>query len=193
MSYDIDTPFDGIISWANTHFKDTWNDYVLVTPSSTASIQGRNGAQCLINRSVSGENRADNWCSYAEKNQYFILSFPKFYVIPTFYSFKSKMLDDVFPVSWIVEGSLDKSHWSLIDTKTGIEELKGTGKKATFSLDRSGIFKHIKFTIKESTVLVSFCLKTVEIFGSIQYKLPTMKTFAAYLPRHYFFSILILT
>ena len=171
----FNTSFDGIITSLNNFYPETWHRYVTITPSSTEPMSGRNEAQSLINRSITGNGINSNWCSKRDDEGSFILSFPRFFVVPSFYSFQSKTTDNDFPISWKVEGSLDTKYWEQIDLQEEVSVLLSNGKNFTFSLDSSGTYKHMRFTlIKGSYSYKYFCLRSVEIFGYTKFSIRTL-------------------
>ena len=169
------TSFEGIITSLNNNYQTTWNNYVSIKPHSTNNYQGRNGAQSLINRSVLGDEIGDNWCSDYKNNEYFILSFPKFFVASSYYSLQSKTKESIFPVSWKIEGSLNKKDWVLLDEKVDRNELLYNSATITFAFSNIVLVKHLKFTQTKpyDQNYPNFCLRQVEIFGSIYYSLHT--------------------
>ena len=186
------TSFDGIITSLNNNFKD-WDQYIKITPSSTNEIEGRDEANGLINRSLKGDAHIYNWCSKAEDKPSIILSFTKFYIVPSFYSLQSKTQETLFPISWIVEASLDNKTWELIDTKENITELLDEGKSYTFTFEKTSVFRHFKITQTKTNTKnsKSFCLRSVELFGTIQYSLRTVFHKHSYLQRGISFILFI--
>ena len=173
----INTSFEGIITALNKNYTSNWNNYVIVYPSSTSNVDNRDEAQCLIDRSILGDTIEKNWCSEARNNEYFILSFPHFYITPTFYSFKSKTSELNYPRTWKVEGSNNKGKWTLLDQKEDYDGLNEKGKELTFPFTKIYPFRYFKFTqllSNDMETYPNFCLREVEIFGSIVLKLPTV-------------------
>ena len=122
-------------------------------------------------------------------NEYFSLSFHKFYVYVSHYSFKAKTIDSTFPKSWYVEGSLDNNTWTVIDTKTNRDELITNGAEYTYQFDTSGIFKHLRFTHTQGTNEDNFCLRSVEVFGVIINSLETHQCNLQRLPKEFLFIL----
>ena len=176
MIQSLQPPFDsslnGVITYLNSEYQN-WYDYVSVFPSTVNELEGRDEANCLINRSILGTQGKDNWCSKNESNQYFIIAFPKFYLIPSFYTFKAKTVDTMSPVSWKVEGSIDKKKWEIIDRRDEISDLLERGSNKTYSFISSGVFRYFKFTQTKGNAesMINFCLRSFEIFGFIQMRL----------------------
>ena len=131
-----DVPFNGIITSLNKK-NDVLDHFLSIEDSSTEIMDQRVDAKCLIDRSIIGEERDQNWCSKNEPNQYVIVSFHHFYIIPSYYSFRSKTIDSSFPVSWTVEGSFDNHTWKTVDIKEERTEFYTNNITHIFSLSKT--------------------------------------------------------
>ena len=167
------TSFGGIITFLNTKYPNSWINYITITPSSTNQIDSRNGAMGLINRSITTNTYSDNWCSSIETQPYFIITFPRFFVNPSFYSLQSKTMDNIFSKSWFVEGSNNNKTWYLLDIKQNRSELLDQGASFTYVFDNTETFRFFKFTQTEANTESRMCLRSFEIFGTIRYSLQT--------------------
>ena len=170
---DAISSFQGVITALNEKYPQNWNNFVKIKPSSTNPTNGRDGAQSLINRSIHGSALAQNWCSYSRKDENIILSFPTFYIEPSFYSLQAKTIETHFPSSWKIESSMNMREWTLIDQKDDRDELSTNSANITFPFQKTIITKYIKITQTKAYNENSyhFCLRQLEIFGTIHFSL----------------------
>ena len=168
---------NGIITYLNSEHPDNLYDYIDVTPSSTNYEDQRDGANALINQTFYSDSNPvrTHWCSQNIPNSYFILKFPLFYVSPTFYSFESRNSNDNrYPKLWTIEGSIDNIKWDIISKEEG-ENSMIMAEKNTFSFQKHGVFKYIKFIQNKSQNENenTFCLQKIELFGALIYRIPS--------------------
>ena len=121
----VNASFEGLITSINNKYQNDFKNYIKIEASTTSNANIRDGAYPLVNRS--NQNEGDytrrTWCSGEEEFPYFILSFPSLFIVPTFYSFESRINDDLFyPMAWKVEGSNDKRKWNKI-AEEDVEDL----------------------------------------------------------------------
>ena len=167
---------DGIITYINKNYPTDWNKYIEIIPSSIVNAHHRNGANPLVNRSIQegDEDVSQTWCSYNDTLPYLILNIKQYYISPTFYSFQARyMRDNIYPQSWYVQGSVDDSKWINISEEFGSHPMNCFETK-TFSVQRFGVFKSIKFVqISNTNNTNRFCLQQLEIFGELLKRIPT--------------------
>ena len=163
--------FNGVITEIQEKHPNDWKEnYIKLSVSSTLGDKSR--AFSIIDRSVTGNSSSNNWCSDRFENQYFIVSFPKNNLMPSFYGLQSKNSGEpTFPVSWKLEGSNDLTTWIILDQKVKQESLKGVGHSAVFPIKiGKKTFKHFKFTQLENYDNINsplLCLRKFEIFNQI--------------------------
>ena len=147
------------------------NDFVKLHPSSIW-----NDDKTIHNNNASNLLRFDindkyyRWHSAGDiKYPYIIFEFTRNFIFITNYSFA--LLDDKYPVSWIVQGSssIHSKSWKTISTVNGfsLDPLKTI---VTFPTT-NGLFKAIKFRMIKNNIndvegyKHVFALKKVEFFG----------------------------
>ena len=155
---------------------DQWKSYVKVTVSSTNPVDGRDPIN-LIDRSNKENNVKDRWCANPSyENPYFILSFPKFYVIPTYYMFLAQ--DAIYSRAWNVSISNNNKTWLDISTERDLfnESIKGDHIAVPFKQIIPA--KHFKFTSFENNHAendLGFCMRSVDIYGKVLLHIKTPK------------------
>ena len=168
--------FEGIITYINKNYPKEWDKYIKIEPSSTAKDDIREGALSIVNRTSKNDSdkHKQNWCSSNETLPYFILSIKSFFISPIFYSFQSRDYpDNYYPKSWFVQGSINKRNWINISEELGQNQMK-QDQTATFSFQKYGIFKYIKFNqISDVSTKNYFCLQQIEIFGELLKRIPS--------------------
>ena len=199
MSYMINPEVtswsDGIVTYLNKEHQHDLYDYIDIEASSTNMEGTRNGAYALINQTYYNNSNQyiTHWCSQNKSHSYFIVIFPKFFVSPTFYSFETRDFDDIYniyPLSWYIQGSVDKIKWVNISEEYGEHALQ-QNEKITLSFQKHGTFKYIKFIQIESSSSDFFCLYRFELFGSLIYSVPTFCSCSKFKFSSYLFLVAI--
>ena len=166
----VNTSFNGIITYINDQYQNSFKNFIQIEPSSSSNADKRDGAYALINRTSYNDSvyTRRNWCSDFQDFPNFILSFTSFFVTPTFYSIESRNNEDgYYPKSWKIEGSLDKNKWDKIAEKDAGFDLED-GNQKTYAFDEMNTYKHFKFTqITGNNGDNISCLTQIEIFGKI--------------------------
>lgn len=160
-------PFDGIITKFNNLYKKSWNNFVKAKSEFTNYSPGRDECQSLIDRSVTGNEIKDEWCSKKMQNGSFILSFPKNRIFPASYTLQTGNQNS-YPITWIVEASNDLESWAILSEENN-EILKEKLKSSTFNFYKNESYKHFRFTQLYGNAGVEsyFCLKKLEMFGFV--------------------------
>ena len=171
MLPNASSSLNGIITYFNEVYKDDFKRYVTIHPSSTVTIEGRNGAESLINRTMNSTLTIHDWCSKGQGDDNFILKFHKHRINPKYYTFQARHAYDHFPYSWFVSGSNDMISWKQIGSENQTRVLLERGKVQTFPLNNVNSYKYIKFTQTEGlmsgSLVKRFCLRSVELFGDL--------------------------
>ena len=168
---DANSSCDGIITKFNNIYGDDFKKFVIIKPSTTSSYPGRVEADALINRSITGNEIKDNWCSSDAENSSLLLTFLRHKVKPNYYTLESKSNGGSYPYSWIVEASNNLQRWDLIDTKSQSNLLLAVGMIHTFKLNTIKKYKYFRITQLEGLISNDhsnlFCLRRIELFGDV--------------------------
>ena len=169
---DSTSLINGIITRINNLYPSSWEKCVKAYSNFTNYHPGRKECQSLVDRTITGSEQKDEWCSVSMKKPSFTISFLKHKVFPYSYSLQAAA-QGKYPVSWYVEASNDALNWKSIDTQNNVATLKTSLAKSMFILNSNHSYKHFRFTQTLSNLGESshFCMKRVELFGHI-YSVP---------------------
>ena len=173
---EVNTSIDGIITKLNNDYPSNWNRFVKVKPSTTYNNANLERINYILNRSISDDTSIYNWCSDQIPNSSFVLSFPEFWIVPSFYTFYFNTVNRYYTVSWKIEGSKDMNKWALLAEENDRDELKNQPVMKTFAFQKQGVFKHFRITqtkgFKDDNPDDIFCVRMFELFGDVLKKLP---------------------
>ena len=186
---------NGIITKLQELHPNDWKNYVELNVSSTNPVEGRT-SMSLLDRSLKGESQKDVWCSITGlENPYVILTFPKFYVIPTYYMFLGNTVDNSYPTAWNVSVTSDYKEWVTISTDKNLFNTNIIKSSIGIPFKQFFPVKQIKFTFFEnnhSNGEPGACLRSIDIYGKIVYQLISkVKTFYSFSSFFHLFVIML--
>ena len=162
---------NGIVHYIQSVDRNKAGNYVKIE-NSTLQVDYLDwrSAEALIRYDLYKSEGQSNWCSQDIPSSYFILSFFKYSVEITNYTFITRNYNiDHFPKNWKVEGANDGINWQYIDHETDQSDLSQLSVMKTYKVKSPGRYKYFKFEHNgtNSRGFNFFCLGKVDIFGKL--------------------------
>ena len=163
--------FDGIVQLFTKKARGKINKYITAEGSSYG---GWGPASTVLDYSIKGTDKKDQWVSSEYRNQSYITFTFTVPVFLTNYTIRARThpLNESMPKNWVVEESNDKENWINIDTKSNREEFKKHGDVATFECDSPTQFaKYIRLRLTSPTNGNNwwFHISRIEFFGKMNF------------------------